>query len=147
MLHYCKKCGRIIINFGEDTLLCDCCKSVTFPVPEEYLYEGCCTAFKNEEARKTVIEKLVKTAPEFDQNLFEQRDEILAKKTAELKAKLAEGKAYLEGQNKQVTCPYCSSTRVSRISILGRIVSVEFWGLASSKIGKQWKCHSCGSEF
>lgn len=47
----------------------------------------------------------------------------------------------------QVTCPYCSSTRVSRISILGRMVSVEFWGLASNKLGKQWHCDDCGSNF
>ena len=46
-----------------------------------------------------------------------------------------------------VACPYCSSTRVSRISILGRMVSFEFWGLASNKLGKQWHCHDCGSNF
>ena len=46
-----------------------------------------------------------------------------------------------------VTCPYCQSTKCSRISILGRIVSVEFWGLASNKLGKQWHCEDCGSNF
>lgn len=46
-----------------------------------------------------------------------------------------------------VTCPYCQSTRCSRISILGRMVSVEFWGFASNKLGKQWHCHDCGSNF
>ena len=47
----------------------------------------------------------------------------------------------------QIICPYCQSTRVSRIGLLSRIVSVELWGLASSKIGKQWRCDNCGSEF
>lgn len=46
-----------------------------------------------------------------------------------------------------VTCPYCQSTRVSRISIYRRMVSIGFWGLASSKFGKQWECWDCGSEF
>ena len=46
-----------------------------------------------------------------------------------------------------VTCPYCQSTKCSRISILGRMVSVEFWGFASNKLGKQWHCHDCGSNF
>ena len=46
-----------------------------------------------------------------------------------------------------ITCPYCQSTKCSKISILGRIVSVEFWGLASNKLGKQWHCHDCGSNF
>lgn len=47
----------------------------------------------------------------------------------------------------KVCCPYCRSTRCSRISILGRMISVEFWGLASNKLGKQWHCEDCGSTF
>ena len=47
----------------------------------------------------------------------------------------------------QVTCPYCQSTHVSRIGFLNRMVSVELWGFASSKIGKQWHCDSCDSDF
>lgn len=56
---------------------------------------------------------------------------------------------YFAQQNKEpvVICPYCQSTRCSRISILGRMVSVEFWGLASNKLGKQWHCDDCGSNF
>lgn len=46
-----------------------------------------------------------------------------------------------------VTCPYCQSTHVSRIGFLNRMVSVELWGFASSKIGKQWHCDSCDSDF
>ena len=46
-----------------------------------------------------------------------------------------------------IICPYCKSNKCSRISILGRVVSVEFWGLASNKLGKQWHCEDCGSNF
>ena len=41
-------------------------------------------------------------------------------------------------------CPVCDSTACERISTLNRVVSVELVGLASSKIGKQYKCQRCG---
>lgn len=46
-----------------------------------------------------------------------------------------------------VSCPYCKSTNVSKISTLGRSISVGFFGLASGKVGKQWHCNGCGSDF
>lgn len=44
-------------------------------------------------------------------------------------------------------CPYCKSTSVSPISTLNRAVSVGMLGLASGKIGKQYHCNACGSNF
>lgn len=41
-------------------------------------------------------------------------------------------------------CPVCGSTAVSNISTLNRATSVALVGLASDKIGKQYKCHNCG---
>ena len=46
-----------------------------------------------------------------------------------------------------VTCPYCKSTNVSKISVANRTVSVGLFGLESSKIGKQWHCNNCNSDF
>ena len=46
-----------------------------------------------------------------------------------------------------ITCPYCQSTNVSKIGTLGRMASIGFWGLASGKVGKQWHCKKCGSDF
>lgn len=40
-------------------------------------------------------------------------------------------------------CPICNSTNVKRISTLNRAVSIHMTGLASGKIGKQYKCNSC----
>lgn len=42
------------------------------------------------------------------------------------------------------TCPTCGSTNLKKISDLSRAVSVFAWGLASSKIGKQFECKDCG---
>lgn len=41
-------------------------------------------------------------------------------------------------------CPICGNTQIQKLSTLNRVVSVELVGLASSKIGKQYKCKKCG---
>ena len=46
-----------------------------------------------------------------------------------------------------ITCPYCHSTNVSKISTLDRGISVGMTGLASGKLGKQWHCNKCKSNF
>lgn len=46
-----------------------------------------------------------------------------------------------------IKCPYCNSADVVKISTLNRAVSVGLVGLASSKIGKQFHCNNCKSDF
>lgn len=46
-----------------------------------------------------------------------------------------------------VTCPYCNSTKCSKIGTLSRMFSTSLFGVASSKIGKQWHCNNCKSDF
>lgn len=48
---------------------------------------------------------------------------------------------------KRVVCPYCKSTNTEKISTLNRAVSISIVGAASSKLGKQWHCKACGSNF
>lgn len=48
-------------------------------------------------------------------------------------------------QNCVPTCPICGSTNVNKISMTSRVVSTGLLGLASSKIGKTYKCNNCGS--
>lgn len=50
-------------------------------------------------------------------------------------------------QEHTVTCPYCGSHNCKKIGVGGRAVSVGMTGLASSKIGKQWHCNNCNSDF
>lgn len=47
----------------------------------------------------------------------------------------------------QVTCPYCNSTNTKKISTASRTVSILGFGILSKKIGKQWHCNNCGSDF
>lgn len=46
-----------------------------------------------------------------------------------------------------VTCPYCKSTNTKKISGTSRWMSTGIFGLASGKLGKQWKCNNCKSTF
>lgn len=46
-----------------------------------------------------------------------------------------------------VACPYCHSRNTSKIGAVSRMFSAGFFGLGSKKIGKQWHCNSCNSDF
>ena len=46
-----------------------------------------------------------------------------------------------------IECPYCHSTNTHKLSTISRGTSTLMFGLASSKIGKQWHCNKCGSDF
>ena len=46
-----------------------------------------------------------------------------------------------------ITCPYCKSTDTKKISAGSRWLSTGLFGLASGKVGKQWHCNKCRSDF
>ena len=48
---------------------------------------------------------------------------------------------------KRVVCPYCHSTDTEKIGTVSRAVSISLVGAASSKLGKQWHCNNCKSDF
>lgn len=47
----------------------------------------------------------------------------------------------------QVHCPYCNSTNVNKISSTKKTISIIGFGILSNKIGKQWHCNNCKSDF
>lgn len=46
-----------------------------------------------------------------------------------------------------VKCPYCGSTSTKKISTLSRMGSFATFGFAGKKVGKQWHCNNCKSDF
>ncbi len=153
-LHYCKKCGRVIERKPDKTGYkdnrCDYCKSKVYPVPEKYWLDGLDFLITNEQ--ETLLrEELVKTSPEFDEYLFNHRDSDLQQHWSKIESALEHGKAILEGKDKGnslgIKCPYCNATNIKKISSSTRIVSTGLFGLGSKKIGKQWHCNHCGSDF
>ncbi len=150
MLCYCKKCGRIILFLlDKDEKICDCCKSEVFPIPEKYLN----TEFSiKEEIKQQFINEYIKTSPEFNEDLFNHREEILAKQSAEFDAKMEHGKAVLEGRDKGnnfgVECPYCHATNVKKITNTSKAVHTALFGIFSlSRNSKQFHCNNCGADF
>lgn len=61
--------------------------------------------------------------------------------------KEAKRKRENRGSQPQIICPYCNSDNCKKIGVLGRSASIGFWGLASGKVGKQWHCNNCKSDF
>lgn len=47
----------------------------------------------------------------------------------------------------KVQCPYCKSMDTVKISMMSTMASTAMWGLNSKKIGKQWHCNNCKSNF
>lgn len=55
--------------------------------------------------------------------------------------------AYYAAKHPRVECPYCHSMNTEKISGVARGVSIYALGAASSKLGKQWHCNNCKSDF
>ncbi len=142
MLCYCKKCGRIV-ECDELDEQCDYCLSVVYPVPDKYLNDS--KIFIKKDLKQQFINEYIKSSPEFDQYLFDHRDEDLHNRRMENRTKLERGKAILEEQSKTPKCPSCGSSNISKIGVVGRAVSFKLVGFASSKIGKTHKCNNCGT--
>lgn len=75
----------------------------------------------------------------------EQKNLQIAHDMRKMQAKIQEQQDLASG--KRVVCPYCKSTNTEKISTMSRAVSVSLVGAASGKIGKQWHCKQCGSNF
>ncbi len=126
MLCYCNKCGRIVQcdNLNEQ---CDHCSSILYFVPDEYL-GGKSRGFIKKDLEQQFIDQYIKSSPEFDQYLFDHRDEDLFKRRIENKAKMEHGKALLEGRDKGnkfgVECPYCHATNAKKITNTSKAVHI-----------------------
>ena len=152
-LYYCKRCGRIVENsWDKNDFECDCCKSNIYPVPKEFLDKDLDCFFVNDDIEKQFIDKYIKPSPEFDQYLFDHREEILEKQSAEFNAKMEHGRAVSEGKDKGnkfgIECPYCHATNIVKITIASKAAHTALFGIFSlSRNSKQWHCNNCNSDF
>lgn len=164
MICYCKKCGWNHSDLGiakNRKTNCIICNSQLYEVPHEYIDNF---RWRDGDGKQAVIDELVKPSLEFDQYLFDHRDEILAKKNAELNAKLEVGKAIGEGKKVSrdeilsgrlndsssyltVTCPYCQSTNTTKISTTAKVANTALFGIFGTKRHKNYHCNNCKSDF
>lgn len=145
ILCYCKRCGRIVQR-DDLNKPCDYCQNTVHQIPDSFLIGDSKTAI-DKNLKEQFINEYIKSSPEFDQYLFDHRDEDLFNQYMSDKAKLEHGAAITKEKSRKASCLYCGSSNIRKIGTFGRSLSVSIFGLGSSKIGKQWHCNHCGSDF
>lgn len=144
MLCYCKKCGGIVSRLSKNIESpCNYCQSKIFVVPKQYTLKELETCL-DKDLKEQFINEYIKSSPEFDQYLFEHREEDMFNKRMSDQAKMEHGKQILENASRVPKCPTCQSTNIRKISRLESGASIAMFGLFSRKINKTFKCQSCG---
>ena len=170
---YCKKCGNILwYHRNEEINPCRFCNSELIEIPIEYSvdttypikeYQDEIIMTKN--GRDNFFNNYIINNPDFDVDCYNNRlktiksDEKWIEKQAIITDSLNKGydmrtalkhvKDAEEGRpsKPEVECPYCHSCNTTKISGASRWLSVGLFGIGSKKVGKQWHCKSCGSDF
>lgn len=147
MLCYCKKCGRIVQEeYNNSEQKCDYCNNDLEYIPKQFLIGKRGIAI-NDELKDQFINEYIKSSPEFDQYLFEHREEDMFNKRISDRAKLAHGASILEEQSKVPKCPTCGSLNVEKISTGKKIFGGAMFGLFSSDVRNTMHCKNCGAKW
>ena len=91
--------------------------------------------FKVEDQEKKFIEEYVMKQPEFNEEEYKKSHGLIPQST--------ENSSHSTPRIGP-KCPACGSYDTAKVGVLGRAASVFAFGLASNKIGKNWKCRKCG---
>ena len=154
----CLKCGNTQAPYDGNRGNCIICNYKMEKIPEGYGFsdeeienflssnDSCFDEYWKQNEQR-LFDEVISQSPEFDINLYNNKDSILQQKRQQQEESVARGKAIIEEKSRQVKCTYCSSTDVKKIGLLNRAISAELWGLGSKKIGKQFHCNSCGADF
>lgn len=134
-IKYCAKCGKIDIITFDEPEICKCCN--TLLIETKYSLDDVVKQGK-EIIIKTIEEEYIVNNPEFSQEARQKRIE---------QDKLDSLYQAPYTPPTRIECPYCRSYDVKKITVAGRAVSVGLFGIASGKIGKQWHCNKCKSDF
>lgn len=96
-----------------------------------------------EEAMRIEDYFLRKKAIPFSMDVVNERADRIDKGVKKLQAEMDQKIA----AKSNAKCPYCNSTNTKKISTLSRMGSFATFGFAGKKIGKQWHCNNCKSDF
>ena len=149
-MKYCLNCGRQLFDRDQT---CDKCVSTFF------LNENEC----NKIIKKFESSNSIKQRHLMKNDLYKRVYELIINKevdnyTTALKIDSNEtDEEYLQRINEHtinssknqihIQCPYCHSSNITKIDTFDRVISTGLFGLASKKLGKQWHCNTCKSDF
>jgi len=138
---FCNKCGRHYFAIDYETN-CEDCGTELQIIPEPY---G--KYIMNDREYDTFVNEYARHLPTFDYNKYAARIQRIHQYIAsEAKVKAIQSGTD-KGNKYGITCPYCKATNIEKITTIQRMFSVGFFGGASGKLGKQWHCTHCNSDF
>lgn len=135
MVVFCERCGYLLGQFDDD-MVCGCCgyTLIDTKISSHDFYRM--TVEEKEEYKKQHLNPEVST-PEYVE-MFKKWN---GKRIERI------NKDFTEFERDHPECPYCHTRNTKRISTGSRLLSVGLFGLGSKKIGKQWHCDNCNSDF
>lgn len=160
----CLKCGNTQAPYDGNKGNCIICNSKMVQIPDGYGFsdeeiENFFSSSNNsnfneywEQNEQYLFDEIISKSPEFDINLYNNRDSILKQKEQQQEATITHGKAILEGRDKGnkcgVECPYCHATNVKKITNTSKAVHTAVFGIFSmSRNSKNFHCNNCNSDF
>lgn len=159
----CLKCGNTQLPYDGNKGYCMICNSKMTQIPDGY-------GFSDEEIEKffsshnsnfdeywkqneqRLFDEIISKSPEFDINLWNNRDTILKQRERQQEQDINHGKAILEGRDKGnkfgVECPYCHATNVKKITNTSKAMHTAIFGIFSmGRNSKNFHCNNCNSDF
>lgn len=141
-IYFCIKCGQIALtNYGK----CPMCDGELELIPNMDLLEF--LAKKTTQKEDDAFVLTLRPIEQFDSMAWMHRVHVM--QGWEL-----HGKAWPKGYYPKyqegvvnVECPFCHQYWTTKIGTGSRMLSAGLFGLGSKKIGKQWHCHFCNSDF
>ncbi len=140
MLYYCNKCGLVRSQYEKLEHMCEFCHNNLSIVPQGYYV---ISAGMDANEKKLLREELVKTSPNYNEDLFNQRYYWEIELNNRSHSNLQKIKAVQQQTSNAPKCPTCQSTNIRKIGGVERGASIWAFGLFSKKINKSFKCESC----
>ncbi len=142
--YYCPKCGQIHFIDYASKEVCLVCGTKMQETPHEYNF----TEEKADEdydlfeqAQKKFVDEVVSKLPEFDRELYNNRDKILQRRSDDFHA-------MMENYRNAVKCHYCGSTNVQKITLMSKAIHNSIFGIWSlGRNTKEFHCNNCGADF
>ena len=141
-IYLCPICGNGLskTNAENENYTCKYCDSQLMKTDinmSEYMNLCEYDKFNKKENTKTLAQKYGED--QFSEEAYEDRIRTVKRENS--------ARQPTKPSSPQITCPYCHSTNTKKISAVSRAGSIGLFGIFSKKVGKQWHCNSCGSDF